>query len=70
MQKPNGIALSPDGWTLYIGSDVQAKVWKLPLDSSGAVAAGPDGVAARPTVLIDGAQRSRRVQGARRHLRR
>jgi gluconolactonase len=48
MQKPNGIALSPDGWTLYIGSDVQAKVWKLPVDQSGAVGA--------PTVLIDGAR--------------
>jgi gluconolactonase len=46
MPKPNGIALSPDGWTLYIGSDAQAKVWKLPVDSSGAVGA--------PTVLIDG----------------
>ena len=51
MQKPNGIALSPDGGTLYIGSDTQAKVWKLPLDASGAVAAG-----AAPTVLIDGAR--------------
>src|SRR5580692_2614016 len=48
MQKPNGIALSPDGWTLYIGSDVQAKVWKLPVDQSGAVGT--------PTVLIDGAR--------------
>ncbi len=51
MQKPNGIALSPDGGTLYIGSDAQAKVWKLPLDASGAVATG-----AAPTVLIDGAR--------------
>jgi gluconolactonase len=46
MQKPNGIALSPDGGTLYIGSDAQAKVWKLAVDAFGA--AGP------PTVLIDG----------------
>jgi gluconolactonase len=46
MQKPNGIALSPDGWTLYVGSDAQAKIWKLPVDSGGAVGA--------PTVLIDG----------------
>jgi gluconolactonase len=52
MEKPNGIALSPDGGTLYIGSDTQAKVWKLPLDASGAVAAGVTG----PTVLIDGAR--------------
>jgi gluconolactonase len=49
MQKPNGIALSPDGWTLYIGSDVQAKVWKLALDASGAAVGAP-------TVLIDGAR--------------
>jgi gluconolactonase len=48
MQKPNGIALSPDGWTLYIGSDVQGKIWKLPVDQSGAVGT--------PTVLIDGAR--------------
>jgi gluconolactonase len=48
LEKPNGIALSPDGWTLYVGSDVQAKVWKLPLDAAGAAGA--------PTLLIDGAQ--------------
>jgi gluconolactonase len=53
MQKPNGIALSPDGWTLYIGSDVQAKVWKLPVSPNGAVGAGTGMTA--PTVLIDGA---------------
>jgi gluconolactonase len=46
MQKPNGIALSPDGGTLYIGSDAQAKVWRLPVDVSGAAGA--------PTLLIDG----------------
>jgi gluconolactonase len=48
IEKPNGIALSPDGWTLYIGSDVQGKVWKLPLDAAGAAGA--------PTLLIDGAR--------------
>jgi gluconolactonase len=47
LEKPNGIALSPDGATLYVGSDVQAKVWKLPVDASGAVGS--------PTLLIDGA---------------
>lgn len=47
LQKPNGIALSPDGATLYVGSDTQAKVWRLPLDGSGS--AGP------PVLLIDGA---------------
>ena len=56
MQKPNGIALSPDGGTLYIGSDVQNKVWKLPLDASGAVAADASGTTTAPTVLIDGAR--------------
>jgi gluconolactonase len=48
LDKPNGIALSPDGATLYVGSDVQAKVWRLPVDASGATGA--------PTLLIDGAQ--------------
>ncbi|MFL5306547.1 MAG: SMP-30/gluconolactonase/LRE family protein, partial [Polyangia bacterium] len=46
MTKPNGIALSPDGATLYVGSDTQAKLWKLPVDASGATGA--------PTVFIDG----------------
>jgi gluconolactonase len=46
LEKPNGIALSPDEATLYIGSDVQAKVWKLPVDAAGAVGL--------PTLLIDG----------------
>jgi gluconolactonase len=46
VEKPNGIALSPDGTTLYVGSDTQAKVWKLPVDAAGAVGA--------PSLLIDG----------------
>jgi gluconolactonase len=48
LQKPNGVALSPDGGTLYVGSDVQDKVWRLPVDALGGVGA--------PTVLIDGAR--------------
>jgi gluconolactonase len=48
IEKPNGVALSPDGWTLYIGSDVQGKIWKLPLDAAGAAGA--------PVLLIDGAR--------------
>src|SRR5579871_1441322 len=48
LEKPNGVALSPDGATLYVGSDVQNKVWKLPVDARGAVGA--------PTLLIDGAR--------------
>jgi gluconolactonase len=47
LAKPNGIALSPDGSVLYVGSDTQAKVWKLPVDATGAVGA--------PALLIDGA---------------
>lgn len=47
MTKPNGIALSPDGGTLYVGSDTQAKLWKLPVDASGAVGAA--------TPFVDGA---------------
>jgi gluconolactonase len=47
MTKPNGIALSPDGATLYVGSDTQAKLWKLPVDPSGSVGA--------PALFIDGA---------------
>jgi gluconolactonase len=46
MTKPNGIALSPDGATLYVGSDTQAKVWKLPVDAAGAAGA--------PAPFIDG----------------
>ncbi len=46
MTKPNGIALSPDGATLYIGSDTQAKVWKLPVDPAGATGA--------PALFVDG----------------
>ncbi len=48
LQKPNGIALSPDGGTLYVGSDVQGKVWKLPVDAGGALGT--------QTLLIDGAR--------------
>lgn len=42
---PNGVALSPDGRTLYVGSDAQNRVWKLQVDPAGAV--GP------ATLLID-----------------
>ena len=46
--KPNGIALSPDEATLYVGSDVQAKVWRMPLDGAGTPGS--------PTLFIDGAR--------------
>jgi gluconolactonase len=42
---PNGVALSPDGATLYVGSDDQNVVWRLPLDGAG--------VAGAATVLVD-----------------
>jgi gluconolactonase len=44
---PNGVALSPDGATLYVGSDAQNLVWRLPLDAAGA--AGPATVIADAT---------------------
>ena len=47
LDKPNGIALSPDESALYVGSDVQAKVWRLLLDAAG--------VPGAPSLLIDGA---------------
>jgi len=47
IEKPNGVALSPDGAFLYIGSDVQSKVWRMPLDAQGS-----PGI---PSLFIDGA---------------
>ncbi len=37
LAQPNGIVLSADGRTLYIGSDTANEVWKLTLDAQGAV---------------------------------
>lgn len=34
---PNGIALSPDGNTLYVGSDAQDRLWRLPVAADGKV---------------------------------
>jgi gluconolactonase len=51
VEKPNGIVLSPDGSTLYVGSDVQSKVWRLPVDATGGVGA--------PSLFIDGASSGR-----------
>ena len=48
LDKPNGIALSPDESTLYVGSDVQAKIWRLALDATG--------VSGAPALFIDGAR--------------
>lgn len=52
--QPNGIALSPDGNTLYIGDDGAGAVWKYDLNAAGEVGTGtriimglqtPDGIA-------------------------
>jgi gluconolactonase len=45
LSMPNGVALSPDERTLYVGSDAQNLVWKLPVDAAGATGAA--------TVLVD-----------------
>ena len=36
---PNGVVLSPDGATLYVGSDAQDRVWRLPVAADGSVGA-------------------------------
>jgi gluconolactonase len=41
---PNGVVLSPDGRTLYVGSDAQDRLWRLPVAADGTVgAAAPFG---------------------------
>jgi gluconolactonase len=34
---PNGVALSPDGRPLYVGSDARDRLWRLPLADDGSV---------------------------------
>jgi gluconolactonase len=34
---PNGVALSPDGTVLYVGSDAQNRLWRLPVAADGSV---------------------------------
>jgi gluconolactonase len=34
---PNGVVLSPDGDTLYVGSDAQDRLWRLPVARDGSV---------------------------------
>ncbi len=36
---PNGVLLSPDGATLYVGSDAQDRLWRLPVAADGSVGA-------------------------------
>lgn len=48
LEKPNGIALSREENLLYVGSDTQNKIWRLPL--------GADGAPGEPTLHVDGSQ--------------
>lgn len=48
LEKPNGIALSREESLLYVGSDTQNKIWRLPL--------GADGTPGAPSLHIDGSQ--------------
>jgi sugar lactone lactonase YvrE len=48
LENPNGVAVSPDGTKLYVGSDSLANIYMLPLDASGAPGAA--------TVLVEGAK--------------
>jgi gluconolactonase len=34
---PNGVVLSPDGKSLYVGSDAQDRLWRLPVAADGSV---------------------------------
>jgi gluconolactonase len=43
---PNGVVLSPDGRTLYVGSDAQDRLWRLPVAADGTVGAAAPFVAA------------------------
>jgi gluconolactonase len=36
---PNGVVLSPDGRTLYVGSDAHDRLWRLPVADDGSVGA-------------------------------
>ncbi len=53
---PNGVLLSPDGATLYVGSDAQDRVWRLPV--------APDGSVGAATPFID----TRSVPGGKLHV--
>lgn len=37
MDMPNGVVLSPDETVLYVGSDAQDRLWKLPVATDGSV---------------------------------
>ncbi len=42
IREPNGIALSPDGKTLYVGGNGTGKIYKWPVNSDGSVGARAD----------------------------
>ncbi len=54
---PNGVALSPDGRTLYVGSDAHHRLWRLPVSEDGRVGEAEvfgGGSAAPPVRVPDG----------------
>jgi gluconolactonase len=53
---PNGVLLSPDGGTLYVGSDAQDRLWRLPV--------APDGTVGAAAPFVD----SHQVPGGRLHV--
>jgi len=46
---PNGVALSPDGRTLYVGSDAHDRLWRLPVAEDGSVGQAQPFAAGHPT---------------------
>nr|WP_225311587.1 SMP-30/gluconolactonase/LRE family protein [Microbispora cellulosiformans] len=42
IREPNGVALSPDGKTLYVGGNGTGKIYKWPVNSDGSVGARSD----------------------------
>jgi gluconolactonase len=53
---PNGVLLAPDGGTLYVGSDAQDRLWRLPV--------APDGTVGAAAPFVD----SHQVPGGRLHV--
>jgi sugar lactone lactonase YvrE len=42
IRQPNGIALAPDGRTLYVGGNATGKIYKYPVNADGSVGARAD----------------------------
>jgi gluconolactonase len=51
-EMPNGIVLSPDGRTLYVGSDARDRLWRLPLAEDGSVGQAEPFAAAAATLHV------------------